>query len=384
MLDLSPWYDGREQSYVKHYVLQQYLARFARIIGTRWSSITYIDSFAGPWKNRHPDLLDTSFAIATDRLREARDWVDKTLNRRLQIRCLFLEKTKASFVRLDTYARALTDIEAEALNEPFESAVPRVLEFINRSNETFTFLFIDPTGWTEFSLDVIAPLLRRQPNEILINFMTGHIRRFLESETSQASFVRLFGRDIRAKLEGLDGDAREEKALGEYMRSLKRAGKYLYVGSAIVLKPEIDTPQFHLIYATRHNKGVAVFKDVEQKMLPVAADARGVAKERRRLAETGQASFLPPRDPSTTIEVRRARYREMAREKVRDKLMRARRLRYEVLWRMALAFPLVWTSDVRSWIDEWKRAGEIAIPTQTGRRRVPDPEIDEIHWVGQT
>jgi three-Cys-motif partner protein len=43
-------YDGREQSLVKHFILEKYLQRFAHIIGSWANTITYIDCFSGPWK----------------------------------------------------------------------------------------------------------------------------------------------------------------------------------------------------------------------------------------------------------------------------------------------------------------------------------------------
>jgi len=59
-------YEGREQTLVKHFVLNAYLERFAHIIGFWADTITYVDCFSGPWRSRSPDLRDTSFAIARD------------------------------------------------------------------------------------------------------------------------------------------------------------------------------------------------------------------------------------------------------------------------------------------------------------------------------
>ncbi len=41
-------YKGREQTYVKHYILEEYLGRFAHIIGWYWQTIAYVDCFSGP------------------------------------------------------------------------------------------------------------------------------------------------------------------------------------------------------------------------------------------------------------------------------------------------------------------------------------------------
>jgi three-Cys-motif partner protein len=384
MLELSPWYDGREQTYVKHYVLEQYLLRFGPIIGSWCNTITYIDSFAGPWRSRHPEYRDTSFQIAVECLRHARDFVREKSHRDLRLRCLFLEKDEKKFPELREYAQSLSDIEAEALNDEFEAAVPAMLQFVRGATDAFTFLFVDPTGWAGFAMESMAPLLRVRPGEVLINLMTSHMRRFLKTEKSAASFRSLFGRDIREQLEGLVGEDREEKAVGEYMRGVKSAGEFLYVGSAIVFKPEVETPYFHLIYATRNNKGVSEFKEVEKKLFNVANDVRSAAKERRRTVETGMSSLFPPQaiHKSTAMLDRRTRYLGAARERVLHKLIRSRSVRYEIVWRMALAYPLVWESDLKEWIEAWRSEGKLIIPTLTGKRRVPKPEVDTLEWIG--
>lgn len=386
LLPLSPWYDGREQSYLKHFVLSEYLLRFGPIIGKHWSTINYIDSFAGPWEARHPEYRDTSFGIAVESFRAVRQKVRELYGKNLTVRCRFLEKDASAYARLDEYARSLPDIAAAALKTEFEVAVPDLVRFVREQRNAFTFVFIDPKGWSGFAMDVIAPLLQLSSNEVLINFMTGHIRRFLEDEKSAASFVRLFGRDIRDQFAGLTGDPREERAIREYMRSVRRTGRYLYVGSAIVFKPEIETPHFHLMYATRDNKGARAFKEVEEKLFEITTEVRASAKERRRVERTSQMSMFTPAEihPSSAMNDRRARYLLMARDRVQQRLVHSGRIAYEKIWRTALAHPLVWESDLKEWIADWTAAGQLHIPTLTGRRTVPQLEVDELEWIART
>lgn len=384
MLPLAPWYEGREQSYLKHFVLSQYLLRFGPIIGSRWSTINYIDSFAGPWEHRDSECRDTSFGIAVESFRNARTYLGEKSGQHLRVRCRFLEKDRSAFQKLDSYAKSLTDIEAEALNTEFELAVPQLVKFARAVPGAFTFLFIDPKGWTGFTMNLMAPLLQLPNSEVLINFMTGHILRFLKNEDSTASFERMFGRDIRDQFEGLSGDLLEERAVREYMRSVKRTGRFRYVSSAIVFKPEIETPHFHLMYGTRDHKGVKVFKEVEQKLFGVTEEVRATAKARRRFEATSQSSLFAPADMhrSTAMEERRSRYLDMAKTRVRQRLTESGRIAYDGIWRTALAFPLVWESDLKDWIAGWRATGQLTIPTLTGRQSVPQVDRDELEWIG--
>jgi hypothetical protein len=42
-------YKGKEQTYIKHTLLNNYLYRLFMIIGQYEDSISYVDCFAGPW-----------------------------------------------------------------------------------------------------------------------------------------------------------------------------------------------------------------------------------------------------------------------------------------------------------------------------------------------
>ncbi len=199
-------YIGREQTRVKHLILQKYLERFAHIIGSRWLTLTYVDCFSGPWNVRSNELKDSSFSIALNELRKARE-THSAKGRNLSLRCLFLEKNPEAFKRLEDFALGVTDAEVVALNSKLEDSVSDIGDFLRAGgSKSFPFIFIDPTGWTGFAMDVIEPLLRFDPGEVLINFMSGDIPRFVTSpqqQTAQKIAMR--------EMEQVRGDARQRK-----------------------------------------------------------------------------------------------------------------------------------------------------------------------------
>jgi len=67
MLDPAA-YEGREQTYVKHFVLEKYLERVTYNIFSFQNHFAYVDGFSGPWKPANERYEDTSFKIATDAL----------------------------------------------------------------------------------------------------------------------------------------------------------------------------------------------------------------------------------------------------------------------------------------------------------------------------
>src|SRR5262249_55090860 len=146
-----------------------------------------------------------------------------------------------------------------------------------------------------FALDSIEPLLKREPGEVLINFMTSHIRRFIDSpnEMTEESFVRLFGsRHFKAKIQSLPKEKREEAAVEEYCRIVRRRGAFKYVYPAIILHPEIDRTHFHLIYLTRHIRGIEVFKSIEKNAMGFMESVRAEAQQRKRVRRSHQQELF--------------------------------------------------------------------------------------------
>lgn len=376
-LSQSGLYLGREQSLVKHLILQSYLERFAHIIGSWSDAITYVDCFSGPWNERSQELKDTSFSIALEELRKARQTYEKR-GKSLKLRCFFLEKELEPFKKLKEFADKITDAEVFPKHAALEEAVSSILSFIKQGGQkSFPFIFIDPTGWTGFEMDVIAPLLLLNPGEVLINFMTGDIRRFLESpqQTTRDSFKRLFGtEDFMDRIQGLQGQDREDMAVAEYRKQIARTGHFSYTAVAMVLHPLFDRTRFHLIYATRNEKGVEVFKDAEKKAMEKQERERAEAQYKRRQAMTLQQSFFSAEesyDPSF-YESLRDRYLAQSKERVLQMLRERKRCHYEEIWAAALEAPLVWESDLKEWIVEWEKERFLSIEgKKTPRQKIP-------------
>lgn len=372
-------YAGREQTRIKHFILEHYLERFAHIVGSWSDAITYVDCFSGPWNARSDRLEDSSFAVALEQLRKARaNLVElKQRNNRpeLGIRCFFLEKNAAAFAHLDRFARSVGDAEIATKNAPLEESIDDILAFIeDRHRDAFPFVFVDPTGWTGFGLDVIEPLLKLRPGEALVNFMTGYIVRFAEDESQRRNFDRLFGPvDYRRRIEGLRGQAREEELVRCYCDAVGQAGGFDYVCPAIVLHPEKDRTHFHLLYATRNARGVEVFKQVEKKAMEVMERARGQAQQRRRQEKSGQFEMFGAEDmhDPTYYDQLRERHLSASKRHVEDELATYGGLSYDDVWRAALSHPLVWESDLKDWLSQWRSEGQLEVEGLKSGERIP-------------
>ena len=354
----DPSYFDREQSLIKHRILEKYLERFARIVGKGFDGIIYVDGFSGPWNVQSDDLRDSSFAIALNQLRSARETVREIHGKELKIRCVFLEKDAAAFTRLKQFADAQRDAKVEALNRDFEQAIPELVNSVRSAGAGyFPFIFIDPKGWKGFSMDLIAPLIRLQPCEVLINFMTGFILRFIEDERTgiEASFKRLFGDEcFKGKFDGLEGRQREDALVFTYAKRIAEVGGFAHVPVTMVPHPTKDRTHFHLVYATRNILGVQVFKEAERQALNLVGEVRADAKRRKREAKSGQGEFFGGADIPETgyAEELQQHYGEKARDEVHRLIKAKRDVSYDEVYATAMSFPMVQLASLREWISE--------------------------------
>jgi len=281
-------YKDREQTYVKHFVLNHYLQEVGFHIGFAQPEFVYVDCFSGPWRNSDTEgFEDTSIRIALDKL----NYVAKGLQergKRPRMRAVFVEENPTAFgtlkKALDRYGG---NVETLAFQGTFESNIPKILDAIGRS---FGFFFIDPKGWTGFDMEVLRPVLNHQPGEVLINFMFDFVNRAVnwDNESNEASFDRCFGMDDWRTVRVLQGQGREARCVDLYREQLRKAGPFKYTTSTRILKPQQERAYFHLIYATRNIKGLIKFRDVEAKACKEQDRVRAAAQEQKREERTGQ------------------------------------------------------------------------------------------------
>ena len=378
--EMDASYVAREQTWVKHVVLRKYLEQFAPVVGSAWTTINYVDCFSGPWEAVAGDLADTSFSIALQVLRQARETLRVRFNRTVHLRCFFIEKDPTAYARLKKFAgEAGTDVEIETRNGEFESLIPEILQFVRKPGprKSFSFIFIDPTGWSGFALKRIKPLLRLEPGEVLINFMTSFIRRFIETKSSdevRKAFEGLFGRpDFAGKLAGVAAEDRDDVILEMYREELKSISGYRYVCSTPVLNPTKDTTHFHLVYGTRSPKGLEVFKNAEKPTMAAMEQARAAAQQDAREGKSGQPELFGSQDMHRAGYYERLRDRSIARSRalVERELRGRTRIPYDEAWEIALGEQLVWDTDLKQWIREWCSQGALTIEGLKPKQRVP-------------
>ncbi len=173
----------------------------------------------------------------------------------------------------------------------------------------------------------------------------------------------MFGTDdFDENLANLTGIDRDDAITEKYCSCLSQFCRFRYVLRASVLHPDQDRLYFQLIYATRHVKGVEVFKKSEAKAMESQEKQRALVEERRK-STGGQRSLLDPDDmPESRFYLHlRSRYLDQARHCVVSAINSAQHVLYDEIWLTALSFPMVWERDLRQWLDGWFKQGMIEL-----------------------
>jgi three-Cys-motif partner protein len=103
-------YAGREQAYVKHFLLSEYLETFAHKIASTFDEITYVDGFSGPWQSAGERYEDTSFGIALGALTRAKaTWKD--LGRSVKMSAHLIEKDRTAYKNLQDVKAHFPEIQ---------------------------------------------------------------------------------------------------------------------------------------------------------------------------------------------------------------------------------------------------------------------------------
>lgn len=380
------YYRGREQTYIKHFFLEHYLERVAYNILSRRNEFVYVDGFSGPWKSVDEQFEDTSFVIAINKLRKIKKGFADS-GRSIRIRCFFIENDRVAYSDLSRYVREISDIEVETKCQKFENLIPEITDFIGSS---FSLVFIDPKGWSGYALAKVSPLLLLR-GEIIINFMFNHINRFISDPRSETarSYNSLFGDpgwyDEYLEFMG-QGYSREDAVLGVYKRRIQLAGKFPHITSTRIKWPLQERTYFHLVYATRHPKGLIEFREVERKAADEQERVRGAARLVQREAKTGTPDLFSANEAevevvSKTFENERRTNLAIADKLIRETVEGANEIKYEKLIGIVLEIPLVWESDIRAALQSLRGKSQIEIIGLRERERVPK-RGNVIRWIG--
>lgn len=292
-------YDGREQAWIKHQLLESYLEKLLLIIGMAARpqgkvEICYVDCFAGPWGDDSEQMEGTSIAISMRTMALCKQKLAK-LGVEATMRALYVELDKRAFGRLSDYLQKATPagVDAECKEGDFLALRQDILKWCG--NTAFAFFFIDPKGWKTVGIPNLRPLLARPRSEFLINFMYDFINRTAAMREWQDEIAEFLDQSIEfvQNLEGAEPEIRESGLLSSYRDGLKNAlppqrarfsPRTAYVR---VMDRDRERAKYHLVYLTTHPVGVIKFMEISQDVELIQKRVRVAKKVEARQQQSG-------------------------------------------------------------------------------------------------
>jgi len=364
-MEIPESYHGREQTWLKHQVLEGYLQAWAMKIASFANTLWFVDCFAGPWKASDAALQDTSVAIALRALNEAHaTWSARGRAGHLQAKAIFVEANRHAYGRLESFvAEHRGVVEATTIHGVFGERVARIQETIGQEP---AFLFVDPTGWKGVAMNAISPLAQAPRRDFMVNVMYDHVNRFKDDPRDflREQMGEFFGLAPGELEPGLD----EEALMKLYRARIKETCGAVYVADLAVPVPTRNRTYFRLVLGTSHPLGLRLFRDTEHTVAGrKAANARAGARQREN-ERGGQVSLVP--QPVAPEDHHYTALREHGREQVRvylPKLLeREGPQRFDVLWPRVLQVCHLTHAELADCVGAMAEEGAIVV--ERGRR----------------
>lgn len=377
-LEVPPHYVGREQAYVKHQFLREYLEKLAFKIASAFDELVYVDGYSGPWKSGDENYGDTSFGIALDRLTAAKKaWREMPgRGRVVKMTAHLVEEKATAFRELEGIGSRFPEVTVHPHKGDFLQLAPSIASAIPQ--RAFTFSLIDPKGF-KLDLEALKPLLAKPRSEVVFNFMYEFANRFVEHPDLMDTFDRLFPAvDWRPRFAALVADPNsgpaERKAflLSCFKEAVRTVGGFKYVADVDVRHPGKKRTYYFLVYATRDPHGIEVFRDAQVKALAAQAKIAGQKSLAKREAG-GQGSLFGTEFESAGIDY--LQFLNDERDAARSKLLgigaAESGIRWGEVWPRMLADFAIRKKDAGAIAAELRKEGSVEFGGWEERKRIP-------------
>lgn len=265
-----PWVI-EQQTVVKHQLLRSYMATWMNILWQqqerlrRPAHLIYVDGFAGPgeyWKTEERKEKVHGSPIIVG---EIANGLMKG-NRKIDIIAFDAHRATVSHL-----APLLNGINAkqqawEVTHEDFSTGAKGLMDKLaaRLGRDYPTFFFIDPFGYSDFPMTLLAEILKHERTEVFITFMTYDIIRFMVKEDAEKKMVELFG-TVDYKAHASKCKTPEERV--NFITTLYRRQLVEMAKAKKVIGFRVNTPgqegraRYFLFHASNHIKALKEMKN---------------------------------------------------------------------------------------------------------------------------
>ena len=151
------------------------------------------------------------------------------------------------------------------IHDEFEKVADKIIADIKTRNCASMFI-LDPTGYTDVSMETVRNIISLNKSEILYTFMVEYVSRFIELR-NKPSHMNAFNRVLECEgffdeldLDNLKSQAQQGYIRNETLRLFRNRGKACYVYS-FALIPILNQVQYYLIHLASNAPAQRVIKN---------------------------------------------------------------------------------------------------------------------------
>lgn len=370
-------YEGRGPALVKHTFILSYLPTLIAKVASKYDQFVYVDLFAGPWEERTHDFSDTAFGIALDAMRGGKSIWNRN-GRPVKMTAHLVDINPEAIGKQKQLAQRYPDIEVHHHEGMAEDKIHEILALL--PHNAFCFVYIDPKGVPDVRKFQAA--IERPNTEVFLNFMYKFATRF--AHTPQMPTLEWLtegeeGKAFKRELSFLSGIERENALTDRARLVLARMGNYRYSPAITVDEEAIDRCRYKLIFLSRHDKGILVFRNAQRAALQMQALNRSSQISIKKARQTGMDDLLRDLEPvnpgersareiETGIAEGIAYASELIDERGREGIT------WADLWPRVLEERVITFSDLGDAMRQLRQDGRIQIPAWTPRKRKPNDD----------
>ena len=171
-------------------------------------------------------------------------------------------------------------------------------------------------------------------------------------------------------------DHRKDILIPAFTENLKQIGDYKYVVPTEILRPLRNRTLYCLFYATRHESGLAAFRECQTKALDAQAKTRAALKVQHEASATGQSELFESfhdMGPNEAVALR-AKEKAQAEALVLDLTPKAPdHITYKSLWAAVLTKHAVRVTDLNVICASLNKKKELVfLDWEAGKRKPED------------
>lgn len=262
-----------EHSAAKVRLLKEYISAYLGILSNAdWIKEVFLyDLFSGP--GIYENSGEGSPIVFLNEIVKAHESVARPRNKPTRFNCLFndLDKNKITKLQNNIEERKL-DIsrygKIKYRADDYKTILGEVIKEISAFKNERGFVFIDPYGYSEVSLNDIHALTNTGKTEVLLFMPTHHMYRFKDNGTPECLIRFMDDLNITEKIRGISGLEFIEVVMDGFQSKL---GRSVYVDSFVIKR---DLNQFFCLFFFTSNM-LGYLKMLEAKWKIDKEDGRG-------------------------------------------------------------------------------------------------------------